>query len=112
MYTVLRGEPSGAVWADSPSTPFRRAHTPAMIEDPVRIRQLLLAARTPEVYCGSIRRAGLPDDECAARWAALWSDVWRAARGRYDYVLLWGGPEEVIVSMPRDFVPVETRGRL
>jgi hypothetical protein len=112
MYTVLRGVKPQDVWADSPSMPIRYATAPTFVEDPVAIREFLEAARTPEAYCQTMSRAGLPVSDCRNGWSKAWSDFWREAEFRYDYVLLWGAPSEVVAVTPESFAPRMSHGRL
>ncbi len=112
MYTVLRGAHPQDLWADSPSMPIRRVASPSLVEDPVRVRQLLAAAPTPAAYCTSLEDAGLPDYDCEARFHAMWRGVWEAIEGRYDYVILWGAPASFAETIPRSFTQRFVRGRL
>jgi hypothetical protein len=112
MYTVLRAVKPQDVWADSPSMPIRHAAPPAFVEDPVSVRSFLAAARTPNAYCESLVRAGLPDFDCARRWATTWAEFWKEAAPRYDYVLFWGAPPEVVATAPESYAPNMRRGRL
>jgi hypothetical protein len=112
MYTVLRGAHPQDLWADSPSMPIRHAAPPSLVEDPVRVRELLDAAPNPEAYCASLQKAGLPDYDCEARFHAVWRGVWEAIEERYDYVLVWGAPSSFAETVPRAFAPRFSRGRL
>jgi hypothetical protein len=112
MYTVLRAVKPQDVWADSPSMPIRHSAPPAFVDDPVSIRRFLAAARTPASYCDTLRRAGLRDFDCTQGWATAWAGFWDDAARRYDYVLLWGAPDEVIASAPKSYAPQMSQGRL
>jgi hypothetical protein len=112
MYTVLRGVKPQDVWADSPSMPIRYATRPTFVEDPLAIREFLGAARTPEAYCQTISRAGLPRPDCRQAWATAWSRFWHEVELRYDYILLWGAPAEVVAITPEVFETRVNQGRL
>jgi hypothetical protein len=112
MYTVLRGVKPQDLWADSPSMPIRYIHAPSYIEDPVTIRLFLGAARSPTAYCERLRHSGLPDIDCAAGWSRVWGTFWQDVQSRYDYVLLWGAPAEVMARIPASYETQMDRGRL
>jgi hypothetical protein len=112
MYTVLRGAHPQDLWADSPTMALRHAEPPALIEDPVRIRDLLAAARTPEAYCASLVHAGLPDYGCESRYRSMWRGVWEEIEGRYDDVVLWGAPPDFLETVPPSFTTRVNRGKL
>jgi hypothetical protein len=112
MYTVLRGAHPQDLWADSPSMPIRHATAPSLVEDPVRVRELIKAASTPEKYCESLVNAGLPDYDCEGRFQAMWRGVWEAIEARYDYVILWGPPDGFEETVPKSFTRRVSRGRL
>jgi len=112
MYTVLRGARPQDLWADSPSMPIRHTSPPSLVEDPVRVRELLAAAPTPTAYCAALQTAGLPDYDCEARFHAMWRGVWEAIEERYDYVIVWGAPASFAETVPRSFAPRFSRGRL
>jgi hypothetical protein len=112
MYTVLRGAKPQDLWADSPSAPLRHAHRPAFVEDPLSIREFVAAAATPAAYCATLAETAVPPFDCAARWGAVWADFWTSARERYDHVLLWGAPPEVLRMVPMEYAPRFARGRL
>jgi hypothetical protein len=112
MFTVLRGAHPQDVWADSPTMALRHAEPPSLVEDPVRIRDLLAAARTPDVYCASLVRAGLPDYGCASRYRSMWRGVWEEIAARYDDVVLWGAPPEFLETVPPSFAARAERGKV
>ena len=113
MYTVLRGAHPLDVWADSTSMPIMRARAPrAFLEDPVRVREFIGVARDPDHYCRSLERDGFSDVDCAARWREAWSEFWREALPRYDYVILWGAPDEVRGTVPPELTSRMKRGWL
>jgi hypothetical protein len=112
MFTVLRRAHPQDLWADSPTMALRHTEPPALIEDPVRIRDLLAAARTPEAYCASLVHAGLPDDGCEPRYRSMWRGVWEQIEGRYDDVVLWGAPPEFLATVPPSFTTRVDRGKV
>ena len=112
MYTVLRGAKPQDLWADSPSAPLRHARAPTFVEDPVSVREFVRTAATPEAYCATVARSGLPPFDCASNWRAAWGEFWKSARERYDDVLLWGASPEVLERVPPEYAPRFARGRL
>ena len=112
MYTVLRGAHPQDLWADSPSMPIRHTLPPSLVEDPVRVRDLIKSAPTPAKYCQTLQDAGLPDYDCEARFQSMWRGVWEAIDARYDYVILWGAPAAVVATVPKSFAPRFSRGKL
>jgi hypothetical protein len=104
MYTMLRGAHPQDLWADSPSMPLRHASPPSLVEDPVRVRDLLHAGPTPAKYCKTLVDAGLPDYDCEARFQSMWHGVWEAIESRYDYVLLWRPTPDVMATVPKTFM--------
>lgn len=112
MYTVLRGVKPQDLWADSPSMPIRYVHAPSYIEDPVTIRLFLGAARSPSAYCERLRHSGLPDIDCEAGWSRAWGTFWQDVQSRYDYVLFWGAPADVMTHVPTSYETQMSRGRL
>jgi hypothetical protein len=112
MYTVLRGVKPQDLWADSPSMPIRYVRPPTAVEDPVAIRLFLDAARSPAAYCEKLSDFALSDVECDDGWSEAWTRFWRDAEPRYDYVLFWGAPPEVMTRVPTSYATLMSRGRL
>jgi hypothetical protein len=49
--------------------------------------------------CGWLRAGGIVID-CDRAWQEGWEEFWRDAEPRYDHVLLWEPPAEVMAILP------------
>jgi len=112
MFTVLRDAHPQDVWADSPSMPIRHAHVPTYAEDPVLVREFAMRSKDRKTYCKLMRRGMRPVDDCVERWRNDWIQFWQAARGRYDYVVVWNQTDDVMAMAAGEYRPILHNGKL
>jgi hypothetical protein len=94
------------------SAPLLFAHSrgfPLMYRDPppVQFNHLVLEAFAPAMgspgwLCGTLREAGVEED-CEGEWERRWAGFWHEAEPRFDHVLLWEAPEEVMRVVPPEY---------
>jgi len=92
--------------------PLLFAHSnsfPVMYRDPppARFNHLVLEKFAPTMSspawtCDYMRSLGVVID-CEAAWRNAWEDFWRDAVGRYDHVLIWDAPPEVMTMVPKAY---------
>ncbi len=101
FYVVERHTSAPLLFAHSRSFPVTYRDPP-----PVQFNHLVLEAfapsmRTPEWLCGTLRSGGVSvDDDCVGAWKSRWAVFWRDAEPRFDHVLMWDAPEDVMSLVP------------
>jgi hypothetical protein len=58
---------------------------------------------TPAWGCGVLWAGGVTTGDCEAAWRARWADFWRKAEPKFDHVLMWEAPREVLALVPPEF---------
>jgi hypothetical protein len=58
---------------------------------------------TPAWGCGVLWSGGVTTPDCGAAWRARWADFWRQATPRFDHVLMWEAPREVLALVPAGY---------
>ena len=92
------------------SAPLLFAHSrsfPVMYREPPdpRFNHLVLESfapsmATPDWGCGVLRSGGVAVDDCGALWRERWAEFWRSAEPKFDHVLMWDAPRDVIALVP------------
>ena len=92
------------------SAPLLFAHSrsfPVMYKSPPdpQFNHLVLESFAPSMAspdwgCGILRSGGVVTDDCNAAWRGRWADFWRKAEPRFDHVLMWSAPRDVIALVP------------
>jgi hypothetical protein len=95
------------------SAPLLFAHSrsfPVMYREPppVQFNHLVLESfarsmATPDWMCNVLRSGGIAIEDCDAAWRDRWAEFWREATPRFDHVLLWGAPPDVMALVPASF---------
>jgi hypothetical protein len=105
------------------SAPLLFAHSrgfPLMYREPppAQFNHLVLEAfapamRSPALFCGSLRTGGVSaDEDCRGEWERRWAAFWHEAEPRFDHVLMWDAPEEVMQLVPAEYRVVFRGGEL
>jgi hypothetical protein len=68
--------------------------------------------RSPETLCTALRGEGVALDDCGREWRDRWAEFWREAEPRYDHVLMWSAPAEVMPLVPPAYHVVFQRDEL
>jgi hypothetical protein len=85
---------------------------------PVQFNHLVLEAfapamGTPEWLCGTLRSGGVSlDEDCEGAWEKRWRVFWAEAEERFDWILLWDAPEDVMRIVPAEYRVVMKEGEL
>jgi hypothetical protein len=58
---------------------------------------------TPAWGCGVLWSGGVTSEDCVANWRSRWADFWRRATPRFDHVLMWDAPRDVLALVPPDY---------
>jgi hypothetical protein len=58
---------------------------------------------SPDWGCGILRSGGIVTDDCDAAWRSRWADFWRKAEPKFDHVLMWSAPREVLGLVPPEY---------
>jgi hypothetical protein len=58
---------------------------------------------TPAWGCGVLWSGGVTTPDCAVAWRSRWADFWRQATPRFDHVLMWEAPRDVLGLVPPDY---------
>jgi hypothetical protein len=104
FYVVERHTSAPLLFAHSPAFPVMYREPP-----PVQFNHLVLEAfaqsmRTPEWLCDRLLTGGVwVDDRCRRAWEERWAAFWREAEPRFDHVLMWEAPDEVMRLVPADY---------
>jgi hypothetical protein len=95
------------------SAPLLFAHSrsfPVMYRTPPdpQFNHLVLESFAPSMAtaawgCGVLWSGGVTTEDCAAAWRSRWADFWRRATPRFDHVLMWEAPREVLALVPPDY---------
>jgi hypothetical protein len=84
---------------------------------PPQFNHLVLEAfapsmRTPEWLCTTLRTGGVAMADCEGEWRKRWEEFWQQAEPRYDHVLMWCAPKEILAMVPAEYHVVFERGDL
>ncbi|HEX4446994.1 MAG TPA: hypothetical protein VH044_09665 [Polyangiaceae bacterium] len=95
------------------SAPLLFAHSrsfPVMYREPPepRFNHLVLenfapSMASPEWSCGVLRSGGVAVDDCEALWHERWAEFWRSAEPKFDHVLMWDAPRDVLALVPAGY---------
>jgi hypothetical protein len=95
------------------SAPLLFAHSrsfPVMYKTPPepQFNHLVLESFAPSMgssvwACSILRSGGIVVDDCDAAWRDQWASFWRKAEPRFDHVLMWEAPKEVIALVPPEY---------
>jgi hypothetical protein len=58
---------------------------------------------TPAWGCGVLWSGGVTTPDCPAAWRSRWADFWRQATPRFDHVLMWEAPRDVLGLVPPEY---------
>jgi hypothetical protein len=107
---------------DTTAPPLLFAHSrsfPLMFREPppAQFHQLVLEGfaphmKSPDWLCTTLRSGGFIVDDCARAWRDTWAAFWRSAAPRFDRVLLWAAPSEVVALLPPEYRVVFRRDEL
>ena len=106
LYVIDKLTSAQDVWADSPAMPIMHRTPLDAASDPAMIGRFISAMATRASFCESEKRTGMIAGEpadCETRWRAIWDERWRAWSERYDHVILWAAPPDVLDVMPAHF---------
>lgn len=67
---------------------------------------------TSDWMCGLLRSGGVAIQDCEGEWRERWREFWSAAEPRFDHVLLWSAPTEVMALVPPEYRVVFHRDEL
>ena len=56
--------------------------------------------------------AGVSIEDCPASWRARWAEFWGQALPRFDHVLMWSAPKDVVALVPPEYAVVFQRDEL
>ena len=84
---------------------------------PTQFNHLVLESFAPSMVnsdwmCGYLRSGGVVIQDCEGEWRERWADFWREAEPRFDHVLMWRAPPEVMALVPGDYRVVFQRDEL
>jgi hypothetical protein len=95
------------------SAPLLFAHSrsfPVMYSAPPepQFNHLVLESFAPSMAspawgCGVLLSGGITTADCDAAWRSRWADFWRDATPRFDHVLMWEAPREVLALVPPEY---------
>jgi hypothetical protein len=95
------------------SAPLLFAHSrsfPVMYREPppVQFNHLVLESfarsmASPDWMCNVLRSGGIAIADCDAAWRDRWAEFWSEATPRFDHVLLWAAPPEVMALVPKAY---------
>lgn len=111
-YVVERQTAAPLLFAHSRSFPVTYRTPPSTRFHHNVLEGFAVTMRSPEWLCGSLRTRGVQPDDCTAVWRQHWAEFWRDAEPRFDHVLLWEAPPEVLALVPRDYKPVFVSDKL
>jgi len=98
-YVTEKETDAPLLFAHSSSFPVMYREPP-----PPRFNHLVLESfaqsmKSPDWMCNTLRAGGVVED-CEKVWREAWSDFWREAQPRYDYVLLWDPTPDALAVVP------------
>jgi hypothetical protein len=100
FYVVQKLTSAPLLFAHSRSFPVVYREPP-----PVQFNHLVLegfapAMGSPDWVCDQLRSQGVATADCGAAWRARWAEFWSQAEPRFDHVLMWSAPREVLPFVP------------
>jgi hypothetical protein len=112
LYVIERQTSAPLLFSHSRSFPLSYREPP-----PPQFNHLVLEAfapsmGTPEWLCTTLRSGGVAPSDCEAEWRERWAEFWREAEPRFDHVLMWSAPEDVLALVPADYRVVFRRDEL
>jgi hypothetical protein len=104
------------------SAPLLFAHSrsfPLMYREPppTQLNHLVLESFAPSMgnsdwMCNYLRSGGVVIEDCEGEWRERWADFWALAEPRFDHVLMWRAPKDVMALVPGEYHVVFQRDEL
>ena len=111
LYAMEKLATAQDIWADSPTMPIMYRAPPDFLMDPVLIRHFAAKMATCASYCASAQKSGVPSDDCRAKYDLIWESFWRRVTQRFDHVILWQPPADVLERVAPNYARAfENRG--
>jgi hypothetical protein len=112
FYVTRRHTSAPLLFAHSRSFPVMYREPP-----PPQFNHLVLEGFAPNMgspdwICHGLRSNGIAPADCVGLWRAQWAEFWTQALPRYDHVLLWSAPKEVLAQIPPPYKVTFARDEL
>jgi hypothetical protein len=112
FYVVQKLTSAPLLFAHSRSFPVMYREPPPIQFNHLVLESFAPSMATPDFLCDASRSAGVPMADCAAVWRARWAEFWHDAKPRFDHVLMWSAPRDVMALVPGDYRVVFQRDEL
>jgi hypothetical protein len=112
FYVVQRLTSAPLLFAHSRSFPVMYREPPPLQFNHLVLESFAPSMASPDWMCQLMRSAGVSIEDCPASWRARWAEFWAQALPRFDHVLLWSAPRDVVALVPAQYAVVFQRDEL
>jgi hypothetical protein len=102
FYVLARETSAPLLFAHSRSFPLMFREPPPVQYNHLVLESFAPAMANPDWLCNIVRSAGVTSD-CESAWQRRWLEFWSDAEPRFDHVLMWDAPQEVMRFVPKDY---------
>jgi hypothetical protein len=103
FYVTQKHTSAPLLFAHSRSFPLMYREAPPVQFNHLVLESFARSMGSPGWMCGILRSGGIAIDDCDAAWRERWAEFWRATEARFDHVLLWAAPPEVLELVPASY---------
>ncbi|HEY8041301.1 MAG TPA: hypothetical protein VIF15_15950 [Polyangiaceae bacterium] len=112
FYVTEKQTSAPLLFAHSRSFPLMYREPPPPQFNHLVLESFAPSMASPEWMCDVQRSGGVVVDDCDAQWRERWAEFWQAATPRFDHVLMWQAPKDVMGLVPVDYAVVFQRDEL
>jgi hypothetical protein len=112
FYVTQKQTSAPLLFAHSRSFPLMYRDPPPMQFNHLVLESFAPSMGSPDWMCDLMRSGGVVIKDCQGEWRARWAEFWHDAEPRFDHVLTWCAPKEVMAQVPADYRVVFQRDEL
>jgi hypothetical protein len=103
FYVTAKLTSAPLLFAHSRSFPVMYSTPPEPQFNHLVLESFAPSMATPAWGCGVLWAGGVATEDCEAAWRSRWAEFWRQATPRFDHLLMWEAPREVLALVPPEY---------
>jgi hypothetical protein len=103
LYVVAKQTSAPLLFAHSRGFPVMYREPPPEQYNHLVLESFAPSMRSPDWLCQILRKEGAIDEDCRAEWERRWATFWHQTEPRFDHILMWDAPDEVMALVPKDY---------
>jgi hypothetical protein len=112
FYVAQKLTSAPLLFAHSRSFPLMYREPPPPQFNKLVLESFAPSMASPDWMCSALRSGGIAVQDCGAAWRDRWAEFWAGAVPRYDHVLMWAAPKDVLELVPAAYEVVFQRDEL